>query len=94
MRFNFYNIRTIFMESCNDRIIFSLRSPLLSDAHCVYNGGSYPIGDTFPASDGCNNCLCAGAGNVSCTSEQDCPPVCDVEGKRHAQGAEWVAEDG
>lgn len=33
---------------------------------CMYNSITYEEGESFPATDGCNTCICAG-GNVSCT---------------------------
>jgi hypothetical protein len=34
---------------------------------CSYNGMTYSPGDSFPATDGCNNCSCQADGSVACT---------------------------
>ncbi|MFZ5897007.1 MAG: hypothetical protein ACOY0T_38470 [Myxococcota bacterium] len=34
---------------------------------CDYAGKHYAVGDSFPASDGCNSCYCAANNVVSCT---------------------------
>ena len=34
---------------------------------CRYEGRNYDIGDTFPAGDGCNTCMCTEAEGVACT---------------------------
>jgi hypothetical protein len=34
---------------------------------CRYAGTVYPIGASFPATDGCNTCYCYGGGYVGCT---------------------------
>ena len=39
--------------------------------YCIYETKTYWIGQTFPAGDGCNTCLCNGFG-VDCTAEA-CP---------------------
>lgn len=39
----------------------------LTGEMCSYGGTEYRYGDSFPASDGCNNCSCGEAGLVSCT---------------------------
>src|SRR6201999_1085127 len=36
-------------------------------ASCAYEGNSYPVGSSFPASDGCNTCNCTADGTVLCT---------------------------
>jgi hypothetical protein len=33
---------------------------------CEYNGWAYADGESFPASDGCNTCICSN-GEVACT---------------------------
>jgi hypothetical protein len=38
---------------------------------CIYEAKTYWIGQTFPAGDGCNTCLCNGFG-VECTADA-CP---------------------
>src|SRR4051794_33846564 len=42
-------------------------------AGCDYNGKAYAVGDTFPASDGCNQCSCGPHGELQC-SARDCQP--------------------
>lgn len=44
---------------------------------CVYDGEQYQEGDTFPATDGCNNCECGSGGEVSCT-EEGCEAECSA----------------
>ena len=34
---------------------------------CDYDGNTYEIGESFPATDGCNTCSCMENGNVACT---------------------------
>ena len=34
---------------------------------CTYDGQTYPVGASFPSSDGCNTCDCAADGTVACT---------------------------
>lgn len=34
---------------------------------CLYDGHAYPIGQMFPAEDGCNTCTCEASGLVACT---------------------------
>ena len=34
---------------------------------CDYNGKRYAVGDTFPATDGCNHCTCGEQGDAQCT---------------------------
>lgn len=36
--------------------------------NCIYEGKTYNIGESFPASDGCNNCFCNEKG-VICTEK-------------------------
>jgi hypothetical protein len=67
-------------------------------AGCGYNGKQYAVGDTFPDSDGCNQCSCGERGEVQCTllacgSEPDSGTYCTVDGKRYAIGQE-VSNDG
>lgn len=40
---------------------------------CSYGGAAHPPGSTFPATDGCNSCMCLAGGAVACT-EIACPP--------------------
>jgi Kunitz/Bovine pancreatic trypsin inhibitor domain len=39
-----------------------------SRAMCLYEGGSYPVGATFPAGDGCNSCTCFAPGDDAAKS--------------------------
>lgn len=34
---------------------------------CTYDDLTYALGDTFPATDGCNTCTCEDDGAVYCT---------------------------
>ena len=34
---------------------------------CSYEGEVYEVGESFPASDGCNTCQCMANGKVACT---------------------------
>jgi hypothetical protein len=36
---------------------------------CDYDGAHYQIGETFPATDGCNTCVCMESGAAACTSD-------------------------
>lgn len=42
---------------------------------CSYRGAIYPVGSSFPSTDGCNTCTCTASG-VACTARA-CPPTCD-----------------
>jgi len=49
-----------------------------SGVSCRYEGKAYAAGETFPASDGCNNCSCQSDGAVVCTTRacgNQCPAV-------------------
>jgi hypothetical protein len=35
---------------------------------CTYDGRVYEVGDSFPATDGCNHCFCDASGLVACTA--------------------------
>lgn len=37
-------------------------------AGCDYNGKTYAVGATYPASDGCNTCTCGDSGATGCTT--------------------------
>lgn len=50
---------------------------------CVYEGVAYKNGDSFPAKDGCNKCVC-NAGQVLCT-EKACTPSSQPCGSRGLQ---------
>ncbi len=43
---------------------------------CSYNGKNYKIGESFPAVDGCNTCMCEKGGVIGCTKI-----ACPVEEK-------------
>lgn len=34
---------------------------------CSYGGMAYPVGTSFPSSDGCNTCSCTAGGQIVCT---------------------------
>ncbi len=34
---------------------------------CTYGGNTYAVGETFPATDGCNSCQCVAHDSVACT---------------------------
>jgi hypothetical protein len=38
---------------------------------CLYDGQTYPAGESFPARDGCNTCTCQDDGQPTCT-QNDC----------------------
>jgi Pacifastin inhibitor (LCMII)/Kazal-type serine protease inhibitor domain len=42
---------------------------------CEYDGTRHQPGDSFPSSDGCNQCLCEEDGSVACT-ERACLAIC------------------
>jgi hypothetical protein len=42
--------------------------PVLANG-CDYDGAHYQIGETFPATDGCNTCVCMESGDAACTSD-------------------------
>jgi len=65
---------------------------------CEYNGKRHAVGNTFPDSDGCNQCSCSEGGEVQCTlvaciPEPDSGPYCTLGGKRYAPGQQ-VSDDG
>lgn len=41
---------------------------------CNYEGKTYRVGETFPATDGCNSCSCTEGGSVACTLIACLPP--------------------
>jgi hypothetical protein len=43
---------------------------------CDYNGKHYAAGDSFPSSDGCNQCSCQEGGGVACTKRACVNPTC------------------
>jgi pacifastin inhibitor LCMII len=34
---------------------------------CTYGGKTYPVGASYPAGDGCNECRCLDTGESACT---------------------------
>src|SRR4051812_31120187 len=66
---------------------------------CAYHGKQYAVGDTFPDSDGCNQCACGEQGQVQCTlvgcDPSPMPPVeyCTVGGTRYAVGQQVPSND-
>ncbi|MEB2311064.1 MAG: hypothetical protein OZ921_02005 [Sorangiineae bacterium] len=58
---------------------------------CVYAGTTYPVGASFPASDGCNSCSCGPGGQVSCTA-MACVDGCDWQGNHYEVGDRWQAD--
>jgi hypothetical protein len=67
---------------------------------CEYDGERYRVGETFPATDGCNTCRCGERGDVECTLIA-CPPQdagpgqgCEYDGKRYSVGETFPANDG
>lgn len=60
---------------------------------CVYAGTTYPVGASFPASDGCNSCSCGAGGQVSCTA-MACADGCDWNGNHYEVGESFPARDG
>lgn len=67
---------------------------------CDYLGKPYPVGSSFPSSDGCSTCSCQAGGEVACIQRAcfdagvDGPTVCDYAGLRYAAGAAFPATDG
>lgn len=43
-----------------------------SSAGCPYDSVTYPVGATFPATDGCNTCSCTAAGPIPVCTMVDC----------------------
>ena len=43
---------------------------------CTYNGEHHEVGDSFPSSDGCNQCNCTDGGLVACTLRACVSPSC------------------
>ncbi|XP_056003342.1 BPTI/Kunitz domain-containing protein-like isoform X2 [Ostrea edulis] len=41
--------------------------PVPQPGTCFYNGRSYNPGESFPAVDGCNNCICFLDGSINCS---------------------------
>lgn len=60
---------------------------------CSYDGKRYASGDSFPATDGCNNCSCDD-GSVECTEIGCSSSSCQYEGKTYAGGVTFNDADG
>jgi hypothetical protein len=66
----------------------------LMDCGCEYAGNHYDPGDSFLATDGCNQCSCQDDGTVLCT-ETDCVALeCVYAGTEYPLGASFPALDG
>jgi hypothetical protein len=75
---------------------FEACSGSVSGGACSYSGQRYAVGESFPASDGCNQCSCGQDGDVACTAKaciSDGGAGCVVDGKRYTAG-ERVSSDG
>jgi hypothetical protein len=53
---------------CNDSGECTIAEPVC-DASCTYDGQVYPVGASFPSTDGCNTCTCSADGTVGCTDK-------------------------
>lgn len=53
-------------EYCNANGECSIGDPIC-DVTCTYDGQTYPVGSSFPSTDGCNTCDCLANGAVACT---------------------------
>ncbi len=60
-----------------------------ADAACEWQGEPYRVGETFPARDGCNTCVCQADGAIACT-EMVCP-TCDPAAETNRR--EYVSTD-
>lgn len=60
---------------------------------CEYGGQTYNVGDSFPATDGCNTCKCGPNGLVACT-RRACPATCTYNGQTYLVGERFDALDG
>ena len=60
---------------------------------CDFNGAHYEPGESFPAGDGCNSCMCQSDGSIACT-KAFCAPVCTYAGKDYQLGETFAAIDG
>jgi hypothetical protein len=60
------------------------------DNGCEYAGKRYAVGDSVPSGNGCNQCACTEAGEVSCTLKY-CEPAdgCTYGGKSYAVGSSF-----
>jgi hypothetical protein len=60
-----------YYQQC-DPSLLCVFNPFIADApgvcgDCDYGGVAYQAGDSFPAGDGCNTCVCDADGAVACT---------------------------
>ena len=67
----------------------------LGGSDCTYGGKGYDAGDSFPADDGCNSCVCGDDGQVACTLV-GCmgDGECEYEGMTYSIGDSFPADDG
>jgi hypothetical protein len=60
---------------------------------CGYEGTAYQLGETFPASDGCNTCTCGEDGLIACT-KIFCPaPACHYLEQDYSGGDSFDSYD-
>lgn len=64
-----------------------------SSGFCTYGKVLYPVGSTFPSSDGCNSCYCGNVDGVSCTA-MACWNGCEFEGNYLQSGESIQSSDG
>jgi hypothetical protein len=50
-----------------------------AETPCRYDGRVYPVGQSFPAADGCNGCSCRSDGQVACTLIFCGAPTCALD---------------
>lgn len=60
---------------------------------CEVDGVVHDPGESFPAEDGCNTCVCSDDGTVACTLRA-CVAGCTYDGVDHPPGASFPASDG
>jgi hypothetical protein len=62
---------------------------------CSYGGSVHPAGTSFPATDGCNSCVCDSDGRVACTkglcAADGGGPLCDYNGTSYPAGATFTS---
>ncbi len=61
--------------------------------YCEYGKLVYDVGESFPANDGCNTCVCEENGVVACT-EMWCGTTCVYDGDTYFIGESFPATDG
>ncbi|XP_061190546.1 WAP four-disulfide core domain protein 2-like [Saccostrea echinata] len=52
---------------CRTSCVKPVYGPGPNSGGCFYNGRYYSVGESFPATDGCNTCFCSDNGQVGCT---------------------------